>query len=63
MELSFEMTASFSLDSEYLINGQYFPPTSRPEPGRMTNQLHYLKNVVMKAVWKHQFGWPFQVTC
>merc|ERR1719400_2566143 len=20
----------------------------------------YLKNTVMKAVWKHQFGWPFQ---
>ena len=28
--------------------------------GRNTNQLQYLKNVVMKAVWKHQFGWPFQ---
>ena len=30
-------------------------------PGRATNQLMYLKNTVMKAVWKHQFGWPFQV--
>ena len=29
-------------------------------PGRATNQLMYLKNTVMKAVWKHQFGWPFQ---
>merc|ERR1711978_883907 len=28
--------------------------------GRNTNQLNYLKNTVMKAVWKHQFGWPFQ---
>ena len=28
--------------------------------GRNTNQLHYLKTIVMKAVWKHQFGWPFQ---
>ncbi|XP_070531967.1 bromodomain-containing protein 2-like isoform X4 [Ptychodera flava] len=27
--------------------------------GRQTNQLIYLKNVVMKAVWKHQFAWPF----
>ena len=34
------------------------PPTQRP--GRNTNQLQYLKNTVMKAVWKHQFGWPFQ---
>ena len=22
-------------------------------------QLMYLRNTVMKAVWKHQFGWPF----
>ena len=29
-------------------------------PGRNTNQLAYLKNTVMKAVLKHQFGWPFQ---
>nr|XP_006825302.1 PREDICTED: bromodomain-containing protein 4A-like [Saccoglossus kowalevskii] len=27
--------------------------------GRQTNQLQYLRNVVMKAVWKHQFAWPF----
>ena len=27
--------------------------------GRVTNQLQYLKNVVLKAVWKHQFAWPF----
>ena len=24
------------------------------------HQLNYLKNTVMKAVWKHQFCWPFQ---
>ena len=22
--------------------------------------MNYLKTIVMKAVWKHQFGWPFQ---
>ena len=22
--------------------------------------FRYLREVVMKAVWKHQFGWPFQ---
>lgn len=45
-----------------LINGQMFPATTAPpdRPGRNTNQLQYLKNVVIKAVWKHQFGWPFQ---
>ena len=43
------------------VNGQVFPPhmPSDSHPGRNTNQLQYLKNVVMKAVWKHQFGWPF----
>jgi len=43
------------------INGQAFPPymPTDSHPGRNTNQLQYLKNVVMKAVWKHQFGWPF----
>merc|ERR1719228_522140 len=37
------------------------PPTQPPpsRPGRNTNQLQYLKLTVMKAVWKHQFGWPF----
>jgi hypothetical protein len=44
------------------VNGQVFPafmPRS-DRPGRNTNQLKYLRDVVMKAVWKHQFGWPFQ---
>ena len=27
--------------------------------GRQTNQLQYLQKVVMKAMWKHQFAWPF----
>eukprot|EP00095_Tigriopus_kingsejongensis_P004991 snap_masked-scaffold96_size378025-processed-gene-2.27 protein:Tk04991 transcript:snap_masked-scaffold96_size378025-processed-gene-2.27-mRNA-1 annotation:"bromodomain testis-specific protein" len=45
-----------------LVGGQVFPAVSPPpeRPGRNTNQLQYLKNVVMKGVWKHQFGWPFQ---
>jgi len=44
------------------VNGVVYPPTNPPaaRPGRATNQLMYLKNTVMKAVWKHQFGWPFQ---
>ena len=29
------------------------------EPGRMTNQLQFLQRTVMKALWKHQFAWPF----
>ncbi|QQP38098.1 Bromodomain containing 3a, partial [Caligus rogercresseyi] len=44
------------------VNGQVFPPflPSESKPGRSTNQLSYLRSVVMKSVWKHQFGWPFQ---
>ncbi|XP_051869191.1 bromodomain-containing protein 3-like [Pristis pectinata] len=30
------------------------------KPSRMTNQLQYLQNVVVKALWKHHFAWPFQ---
>jgi len=43
------------------INGQVFPPfmPRADRPGRNTNQLKYLREFVMKAVWKHQFGWPF----
>lgn len=29
-------------------------------PGRITNQLQFLQKTVLKAVWKHQFAWPFQ---
>ncbi len=31
--------------------------SSRPK--RQTNQLQYLLKVVLKALWKHQFAWPF----
>ena len=27
--------------------------------GHVTNQLQYIKNVLLKALWKHQFAWPF----
>ena len=43
------------------VNGLVFPPfmPRTEKPGRNTNQLKYLRDVVIKAVWKHQFGWPF----
>nr|XP_019607902.1 PREDICTED: bromodomain testis-specific protein [Rhinolophus sinicus] len=28
--------------------------------GRLTNKLQYLQKVVLKALWKHSFSWPFQ---
>ncbi|XP_047442154.1 bromodomain testis-specific protein isoform X2 [Mugil cephalus] len=30
------------------------------KPGRVTNQLHYLDKVVIKALWRHQYSWPFR---
>ncbi len=43
------------------VNGVVQPPVVPPpsRPGRMTNQLLYLKNTVMKGVLKHQHSWPF----
>lgn len=36
------------------------PECINPErPKRQTNQLQYLLKVVVKALWKHQFAWPF----
>lgn len=37
------------------------PPevTNSGKPGRKTNQLQYMQNVVVKTLWKHQFAWPF----
>ncbi|KAJ8362752.1 hypothetical protein SKAU_G00115830 [Synaphobranchus kaupii] len=37
------------------------PPevTNPSKPGRKTNQLQYMQNVVMKTIWRHQFAWPF----
>ncbi|CAL8143578.1 unnamed protein product [Orchesella dallaii] len=43
------------------VNGVVVPafkPTP-DRPGRLTNQLRFLQQVVVKAVWKHQFAWPF----
>ncbi|XP_066548679.1 bromodomain testis-specific protein [Amia ocellicauda] len=30
------------------------------KPGRLTNQLQYLQKVVVKALWTHNFAWPFR---
>lgn len=44
------------------VNGVVQPPVIAPpeRPGRNTNQLSFLSKTVLKAVWKHQFSWPFQ---
>ncbi|XP_022057061.1 bromodomain-containing protein 3-like isoform X1 [Acanthochromis polyacanthus] len=37
------------------------PPevTNPNKPGRRTNQLKYMQNVVIKSMWKHHYAWPF----
>lgn len=44
------------------VNGVVQPPvhSSPQSPGRVTNQLQFLQKTVLKAVWKHQFAWPFE---
>ncbi|XP_028148664.1 bromodomain-containing protein 3 isoform X3 [Diabrotica virgifera virgifera] len=44
------------------VNGVVQPLVQPPpeSPGRVTNQLQFLQKTVLKAVWKHQFAWPFQ---
>ncbi|NXX42938.1 BRDT protein, partial [Tricholaema leucomelas] len=32
---------------------------NKKNSGYQTNQLQYIQRVVMKAVWKHNFSWPF----
>uniref|UniRef100_A0A131XJ13 Putative transcription initiation factor tfiid subunit bdf1 n=1 Tax=Hyalomma excavatum TaxID=257692 RepID=A0A131XJ13_9ACAR len=41
-----------------VVQPPFLPPASRRQ--RTTNQLQHLLKVVMKALWKHQFSWPFQ---
>ncbi|CAB4057481.1 BRD2 [Lepeophtheirus salmonis] len=44
------------------VNGMVHPPVLAPasRPGRTTNQTQFLKNVLMKGMWKHTHSWPFQ---
>ncbi|ESO05525.1 hypothetical protein HELRODRAFT_191322 [Helobdella robusta] len=47
---------STSPNSTNALSSQKSPSRKK---GRMTNQLQFLKNVVIKTLWKHQFAWPF----
>ena len=42
--------------------GLFYPPTrpSSSVASRSTNQLAFLRDCVLPAVWKHQSAWPFQ---
>ncbi|XP_029905027.1 bromodomain testis-specific protein isoform X2 [Myripristis murdjan] len=44
------------------VSGNPPPPEiiNPKKPGRSTNQLQYLEKVVVRALWRHQFSWPFR---
>lgn len=54
-------TASSNMSAHTALMSAKSPKATRfsSRRGRVTNQLQYLKNVVLKAIWKHQFAWPF----
>ncbi|KAM4719355.1 bromodomain-containing protein 3-like [Anableps anableps] len=53
------MSADAEPDPQMLANPPP-PEVSDPnKPGRRTNQLQYMERVVVKALWRHQFAWPF----
>ncbi|XP_061714070.1 bromodomain-containing protein 3-like isoform X1 [Cydia pomonella] len=58
MQQAVDPLATTSTPTAEPINGA---PPDEParRQGRITNQLQFLQKNVMKAVWKHQFAWPF----
>ncbi|XP_060119716.1 bromodomain-containing protein 2-like [Heteronotia binoei] len=58
----FESPTMASVPALQLASSNPPPPevSNCKKPGRVTNQLQYLHKVVMKALWKHQFAWPFR---
>ncbi|XP_028817332.1 bromodomain testis-specific protein isoform X2 [Denticeps clupeoides] len=49
-------------DTMSVMGGNPPPPEYKnpKKPGRLTNQLQYLEKVVVKALWRHGFSWPFR---
>lgn len=42
------------------VDGVVQPPViPEDKPGRTTNQLAFLYNPVLKAVYNHRYAWPF----
>ncbi|XP_028273246.1 bromodomain-containing protein 3-like [Parambassis ranga] len=54
-----QFTMSAEPDPLQLVNPPPPEVTNPNKLGRRTNQLQYMQNVVIKALWRHQFAWPF----
>ncbi|KAG1652762.1 Bromodomain-containing protein 2 [Nymphon striatum] len=61
-EMSLDVKDEDAVNPLKPVNGVVQPPVIAPpdRPGRYTNQLSYISKVLMKAVWKHHFAWPFK---
>ncbi|XP_041665988.1 bromodomain-containing protein 3-like [Cheilinus undulatus] len=46
-------------DPPPLVNPPPPEVTNSKTPGRRTNQLKFMQNVVLKSLWRHHFAWPF----
>ncbi|KAL0965545.1 hypothetical protein UPYG_G00282700 [Umbra pygmaea] len=53
--------SSVTLASPQGVNPPPPEVTNPTKPGRKTNQLQYMQNVMVKTLWKHNFAWPFYV--
>ncbi|XP_031133380.1 bromodomain-containing protein 3-like isoform X2 [Sander lucioperca] len=53
------MSADKHPDHPRFVNPPPPEVTNPSRPGRMTNQLKYMQNVVIKSLWRHQLAWPF----
>ncbi|XP_037963728.2 bromodomain-containing protein 3-like isoform X2 [Plutella xylostella] len=58
MQQAVDPLATTSTPTAEPVNGAGMEDGARRQ-GRVTNQLQFLQKNVMKAVWKHQFAWPF----
>lgn len=53
------MPADAESDSLQLINPPPPEIENSDKPGRRTNQLQFMQNVVVKSLWRHHYAWPF----
>ncbi|XP_059214483.1 bromodomain-containing protein 3-like isoform X2 [Centropristis striata] len=53
------MSADTDPDPPQFVNPPPPEVTNPTRPGRRTNQLRFMQNVVIKSLWRHHFSWPF----